>query len=116
MLKTFIHRANRICKPHLLQHELAHIEQDFQSNGYTLQDIKRALHPVKEKAISQSTTTGKVLLPCMKEVTDRIGKLFNCHSIKTISKPTQHLRYFLRSAKDPIDPLTSAGVYRIPCS
>lgn len=36
--------------------------------------------------------------------------------MKAIFKPTTQLRNLFRSAKDKRDPLSSAGVYRIPCS
>ncbi|XP_025833283.1 uncharacterized protein LOC112905332 [Agrilus planipennis] len=109
--------AIRICEASLLDQELRHLDQALQSNGYTSQEIKRALHPKRTvPETSQPPPVGFASLPYIKTVTDRIGKLLKRHNIVTSFKPTQLLRTLIRSAKDPRDPLTPAGVYRIPCS
>ncbi|XP_018323622.1 uncharacterized protein LOC108735900 [Agrilus planipennis] len=114
MLKTVIHRANRICEASLLDQELRHLDQALQSNGYTSQEIKRALHPRRTAPETpQPPPVGFASLPYIKTVTDCIWKLLKRHNIRTFFKP---LRTLLRTAKDPGNPLTSAGVYRIPCS
>ncbi|GJQ71577.1 hypothetical protein Trydic_g11280 [Trypoxylus dichotomus] len=59
---------------------------------------------------------GTAYLPYIKSVTDRIGRTLERHNVKTIYKPSPQLRHHLCSVKDPGDPLTSTGVYRIPCS
>jgi len=56
------------------------------------------------------------MLPYLHRVTDRIGKFLRKFNIRTIYRPTRKIQEHLRSAKDPTDPLSSAGVYRIPCS
>lgn len=119
MMKTLINRATRICEPHLLQAELRHLDRALQANGFTSQEVKRALHPRNSEQPSramQPPATGTVILPYINKVTDRIGKLFRRHNVKTVFKPTHQLRNLLRSAKDTREPLSSAGVYRIPCS
>ncbi|GJQ72908.1 hypothetical protein Trydic_g1554 [Trypoxylus dichotomus] len=66
--------------------------------------------------VSNSKRQGTAYLPYIKSVTDRIGRTLERHNVKTIYKPTQKLRHQLRSEKDSRDPLTSTGVYGIPCS
>lgn len=63
-----------------------------------------------------STPLGITVLPYVRKVTDRIGKLLQKYNIKTIFKPTKKIKEHLRTAKDTRDPLATAGVYRIPCS
>ena len=45
-----------------------------------------------------------------------MGKLLKKHSLQTVFKPTTKIQQMLQSAKDKKDPLTTAGVYQIPCS
>ena len=63
-----------------------------------------------------STPLGITVLPYVRKVTDRIGKLLQKYNIKTIFKPTKKIKENLRTAKDTRDLLATAGVYRIPCS
>nr|XP_060615668.1 uncharacterized protein LOC132765391 [Anolis sagrei ordinatus] len=116
-IKALADRAQRICEPHLLQDELNHLNWALQANGYSTSDIRRAARPrTSHESKDEDPPRGKVFLPYIKGTTDRIGKLMRKHNIQTICKPTKKIQQMLRSAKDKRDPLTSAGVYRIPCS
>ncbi|XP_068083584.1 uncharacterized protein [Anabrus simplex] len=119
MMKTLVDRALRVCEPEYIEKELRHLDLALQTNGYTVQEVRRALHPRRQPANSkreEPRKKGIAYLPYIRDVTDRIGRLLERHEVKTIFQPTQQLRNMLRSAKDPRDPLTSTGVYRIPCS
>nr|XP_060617816.1 uncharacterized protein LOC132767173 [Anolis sagrei ordinatus] len=116
-IKALADRAKRICEPHLLQDELNHLNWALQANGYSTSDIRRAARPrTSHESQDEDPPRGKVFLPYIKGTTDRIGKLMRKHNIQTIYKPTKKIQQMLRSAKDKRDPLTSSGVYRIPCS
>ena len=118
VIKTLTERAKRICEPKHLQAELRHLEKALQKNGYALSEIKRATHPRKITSVEKDTpvVNGKAFLPYVKNVTDRIGKILKKHNVKPIYKPTKTIQQSLRSAKDPRDPLSTPGVYRIPCT
>jgi len=47
---------------------------------------------------------------------DRIGRILNKYNIQTVFKPTKKIGQILRNPKDQRLPLSSAGVYKIPCS
>jgi len=55
------------------------------------------------------------ILPYVKG-TDRIGRILNKHNIQTIFKPPKKIGQILTNPKDQRPPLSSAGVYEIPCS
>ena len=57
-----------------------------------------------------------MFLPYVKNHTDRIGRIMKKHKLNLIDKPTTKLKDILRSVKDSRDPLSTAGVYRIPCT
>ncbi|MGR8650110.1 hypothetical protein ACNGQH_25240, partial [Escherichia coli] len=117
VIKTLVDRANRICEPAHLQDELKHLTAAFQANGYSRQEIKRSTNANRRhKDKEEGALSGFALLPFIKGVTDRIGRILTKNKVKTIFKPTQQIRSALRSAKDTREPLSTAGVYRIPCS
>ena len=118
MIKTLIDRANRICQENNIKDEISHIQNALMSNGYTKKEINRTLHPNKQsnKTLNDKEPVGKAYLPYIKHVTDRIGKLLGKKNIKTVYLPTRKIAQHLRSPKDNRDPLSSAGVYRIPCA
>ena len=45
-----------------------------------------------------------------------MGELLKKHNLQTVFRPTTKIQQMLWSAKDKRDPLTTAGVYEIPCS
>lgn len=118
IIKTLTERAKRICEPMHLNQELDHLHEALRANGYNTKEIQRATHP--RRAHSQDAlnaeTVSTAILPYIRNVTDRIGKLLKKHNIRTIYKPTKNLKQLLKSPKDKQDPLTTGGVYKIPCS
>lgn len=120
MMKILVDRAKRVCEPSQLQAELNHLDQALQCNGYTISEIKRATNIKRGNGNTDRVDTNpersRAFLPYLKNVTDRISKILKKKNVKTVFKPTSQLRNIIRSVKDPRDPLSSGGVYRIPCS
>ena len=117
IIKTLTERARRICEPVYLSSEMNHLQLALQNNGYSRNYIKRAIRPPRRSVRKdEETPKGTAVLPYINRVTDRIGKLMRKHNIRTCFMPTNKIGDLLRSAKDTRDPLTSAGVYRIPCN
>jgi len=56
------------------------------------------------------------ILPYVKGTTNRIGRILNKHNIRTIFKPPKKIGQILRNPEDQRSLLSSAGVYKIPCS
>jgi len=56
------------------------------------------------------------ILPYIKGTTDCIGRILNKYNIQTVFKPLKKIGQILRNPKDQRLPLSSAGVYKIPCS
>jgi len=55
------------------------------------------------------------ILPYVKRTTDRVGRILNKHNIRTIFK-SKKIGQILRNPKNQRSPLSSAGIYKIPCS
>lgn len=68
---------------------LDHLEIELGNNGYTPQEIQRALCPKTTSSTSteeQYIAKGRTYLPNIKNVTDRISKLNDKHSVNVIFK------------------------------
>lgn len=78
-------------------------------NGYSIPEIKRALHPRRRKEHTNEEPeqlVEYVSLPYLKNITDRIGRLLTRHNNKTTFKPTHQIVNILRSAKHPQNALS----------
>jgi len=123
-INSLIHRAFAISDKEHLQTELNHLKQALQKNGHNKKEIYKVISKHTNKATnlneqpSQNETSKRTfsVLPYVKGTTDRIGRILNKYNIRTIFKPPKKIGQFLRNPKDQRPPLSSAGVYRIPCS
>ncbi|XP_030767905.1 uncharacterized protein LOC115891557 [Sitophilus oryzae] len=90
-------RARRICAKEHIQEELSHLNKACLANGYNDRELKAALAPRQRRpdVNEQENTVNKTFVPYVSQVS--IG--LDC----------------LRPAKDKREPLSSAGIYRIPC-
>jgi len=52
----------------------------------------------------------------IKRTIDRVGRILNKYNIQTVFKSLKKTGQILRNPKDQKPPLSSAGVYKIPCS
>ena len=112
MLKTLVNRARKICEPRFLDAELGHLERALQNNGYSAGPIRS---DAPDLSVSQEFV-GPAVLPYIEGVTMRIGRLLSRHGARAIYKPTRKIQQFCRQVKDARDPLSSCGVYCVPCS
>lgn len=119
LVKTLVDRAVRICEPQFLEQELEHLGAALQANGYSAGEVLRARRPRRSgrsDAAVEQRLVGTAFLPYVRSVTDRIGRLLERHGVRAVFLPTQKIQQCLRPVKDARDPLSSCGVYRVPCS
>ena len=115
VIKTLVERARTITETEYLEKEFQHLRTTLQANGYKIGDINRAIRPRKNIPPEEKQFIGKAVLPFVEDVTVRIGKLLNKKGIKTVYTPTTKISQVLKNPKDPRDPLSATGVYKIPC-
>lgn len=112
--RALINRALRLCDAQFLESELTHIRKVLESNGYSWRQSFRLVN-TNGKQRPQNVERVPAFLPYVRGVTDQIGHLLRRrYSIKTVFRPLTQIRKLLRSPKDR-DPLSSPGVYEIPC-
>ncbi|KAK5647835.1 hypothetical protein RI129_002727 [Pyrocoelia pectoralis] len=116
VIKTLFDRAKKVSDPTHFDEELQHLRRSLQANGYSLLEINKVFSSKPKQLREKLPHLGMVFLPYIGGVTDKIGRILERNNIKTIFIPTKKISEFLRSPKDPLDPLTASGVYKILCS
>lgn len=121
VIKTLVDRAKAITEAEYLSSELRYLAKALQANGFGQKDIQRAIRPKRQQEVSvlqeeeQPEVQQKAFLPYVQGVTDRIAKVLKGKNIKTTFVPTTKVGSLLRSVKEPVDPLHTPGIYKIPC-
>ncbi|CAG9836786.1 unnamed protein product [Diabrotica balteata] len=115
VINSLIHRAISISEPDNLREELGHLQKTLVANGYsksTIQNIThRHLHPPLHPRTTNSESSGNTPVAFLP-----IGKILRKEGIRTTFRPPKKISQYLPSPKDPLPPLSSCGVYSIPCS
>ena len=90
IIKTLVDRADRKCEAQFLSTELNYLNWALQANGYSKNEITRAIKPRKQHQTEEKQPpTNKVFLPYIKGVTDRMGKLLKKTQPTNCSSPLQ---------------------------
>jgi hypothetical protein len=117
VMRTLIHRARTVSEQDALGDELQHLRQALAKNGYNTAEINRALREKQPSPASRDArppNQGRMFLPYIQGVTDKIGHILRRKGFQVILLPGRQVKQLLRSPKDPL-PLTYPGVYEIPC-
>ena len=71
----------------------------------------------KEKQNKEKECKGKIVLPYIKGISEKITKVLKKFDIKTIHKPTKKLKNYVCNMKERIHPLDRVGaVYEVECT
>ena len=123
VLRTLVNRARSIAEPGLVESELNHLKTVLTANGYSQTAVNREINRrprapelTLQHEEAQEPSQPKVFLPYIHKTTDVISKILKKKGIKTIFLPTTKIQQTLRSAKDPLKPLSAPGIYKVPCS
>lgn len=105
-----------------LNEEKKHLVSTFKGIGYKENEIKRAIQKAEKRMLSHEQETrnqpenGRVFLPYILGVTDKIAKILKKKNISTQFSAPGTIRQSMRSVKDNIDRHQLKGVYKIDCS
>jgi len=94
----------------------------FKSIGYKEHEIKKSIEKAERKLLSHEHKAqdqpqgGKIFLPYIHGVTNKIAKILRKKNIITHFSAFGTIRQGLKSVKDDIDNLQRKGVYKIHCS
>lgn len=118
VIKTLNTRATRLADTEHQKEETDHLQKALGLNGYTKQDIRRALRPRSrpqtEEGKPEEQPIATVCLPYVKGTTDKIKRVLNKHNIRTAFCTDKKIGQILGNPKTKI-PLENQGVYEVPC-
>jgi len=115
-------RAFRISDPDHIKDEIDHLTSVFKNIGYKEWSITKAIRRAQDRALSEhppgdkKENQGRVYLPFIQGVTDKIAKILRKKNIHTQFTTCGTVRQMMRSVKDHIDRQQLKGVYKIDCS
>ena len=110
-INSLVHGAPSLTKN--IYTELNHLKLTLQKTDTTKKDIIKTINKHANKTtVSDTQPDDKILsiLPYVKGITDRIGRILNKHNIRTIFKSPKKIGQILRNPKDQRPPLSSAGI------
>jgi hypothetical protein len=102
-------RALTISDPDHLNQEIEHLTTVFKNLGYKELSIKKAIRRAKDKVVSKhppenkKENCGKVYLPFIQGITDKIAKILRKNNINTQFTTCGTIRQMMRSVKDNIN-------------
>ena len=95
--------------------EFRYINELLESNGYPAPFVRQAARPNTTRGSTPGNT--RIVLPYVKNVSERIARVLTPYNIQVTHKPTQKLASFFGLPKDPISPLDNCSVvYEIACA
>lgn len=115
LIKTLMHRANKIPDETSKPEERKHIEQALMKNGYTKKEIRNACH-TKPKGEKEQQPVTYARLPFIAGVTDRLKKTLSKKNIGVRYNTVKKIQQVLPSNKDALPKLSTKGVYQLKCS
>jgi hypothetical protein len=86
----------------------------FKNNGYTTQQIRRALKPQANTAKTNDKPTSTAHIPYTQTTYGRLSRMLAKHNIKSIAIPPKKISNYLPPVKDTVG-LRTPGIYSIPC-
>jgi DNA-binding transcriptional MerR regulator len=81
VLSTLVRHAKTFCDPESLREEIKHLKDTFQCNGYSLNDIRQAVHLKQKTEPEKKKPTGIAVLPYQQTVSNKISRLVAKHNI-----------------------------------
>jgi hypothetical protein len=113
VLSTLVRRAKTLCYLGSLKEEIKHLKDTLQGNGYSPNDIRRAICPKQKTELEKIKPKDTALLPYHQTVSNRSSRLLARQNIKTVHIPKKKNIHMLMMVKDDLE-LKVPVVYRIP--
>lgn len=113
-LNSLVTRARRLADTKHLPAELIHLKETFLQNGYSMEEIEKAINRKPKQKEEKEKMVGKVIIPYVKGTSDKISQLLHKHRIETIFTTDKKTSSLFRSVKTS-NHLENCGVYHIPC-
>src|SRR5215469_1292483 len=114
VLTSLTHRAITLCDQDSLPHELDFLTSVFKMNGYSSQQIQRAMEPTNPTTKKEDKPISTACLPYTQTTFGRLSRMLAKHNIKSVALPPRNIVSYLPPFKEAIG-LRTPGIYSIPC-
>jgi len=86
-LSSLVHRAKTLCDQVSLAQELEFLTTVFKNNGYSNQQIRRAMQPTKHTTKSKDKSSTTAYIPYRASTYGRLSRMLAKHNIKSVALP-----------------------------
>ena len=121
VIKGYADRARALCDPEYLQEEMENIEDVFVENGYSRNEVRRAMREQEERAENdgendeEKETRGIVSIPNIPNITRAYSRIAKQHKFRTTTRAENKIKDLAFKAKTPLGDKNKNVVYNIPC-
>jgi hypothetical protein len=89
VLTSLVHRAKTLCDQDSLPQEMEFLTTVFKMNGYSTQQIRRAMVPTTPTSKNEDKPTANAYLPYTQTTFGRLSRMLAKHNIKSVALPPQ---------------------------
>ena len=124
VIRTLVHRAEKLCDDEFKKQEMSHISKILQINGYPMNEINRISKKVTDKRPTMNNANSNVStdkpsftsVPYISGISERISRIFKKYDVNIAHLPTRKLKNELCHLKDKRKVGEKAGVvYKLDC-
>ena len=117
VIKGYADRARALCDSEYLDNEMKNIEEVFEDNGYTKEEIRDAMQETENiaKEGEEETKRGIVVMPNVPGFTPQFNKIARKHGFRVANKTDSRVKDLISNAKTPLGDKNTNVVYNIPC-
>ena len=101
-LASLMHRAKGLCDDDSLTQELEFLTTVFKDNGYSPQQIRRAMEPATWTAKTNDKPTSTAYIPYTQTTYGWLSRMLAKHSIKSVTLPPRKISSYFRPVKDAL--------------
>jgi hypothetical protein len=114
MLTSLIHRATTICDQESINQELEFLAIVLKNNGYSTQQIRRAMKPPTTTDKTKDKPTSTAYISYTQATYGRLSRMLTKLNVKNIPLPPKKISNYLPPVKDAVV-LKTPDIYSIPC-
>ena len=113
-LTSLTYRATALCDQDSLNQELEFLTTVFKNNGYSTQQIRRAMKPPTKTAKTKDKPISTAYIPYTQATYGRLSRMLAKRYIKSIALPSKKISKYLPLVTDAVG-LRTPRIYSIPC-
>ena len=117
VIKGYADQARRLCDPEYIEAEMKNIQEVFQDNGYSKDEINKAMAEREKKETNEEdkASRGVIVMPNIPGFTPQFNKIAKRHQFNVANNTESRVKDLVSTAKTPLGGKNTNVIYRIPC-